>query len=110
MAHKPQVEVFHQQDIESSHAESSEPWHPFLQRPGLLAGLYQVAPGKSDQETHGVHEQDEVYYVIRGAGKICANRNDYALSPGTVVFVKAGIVHYFYEVSEELLLLVFFSG
>lgn len=103
-------EVFHLHEIESERVANASSYSPFLQRPGLVTGLYHVAAGESDEASHGIHEEDEVYYVVRGRGKISLDGRDEALTPGSIVYVAKGAVHFFHEVEEDLSLLVFFAG
>ena len=38
------------------------------------------------------------------------NSAKFEIQPGTVVYVKAGVEHHFYDVTENLTLLVFFAA
>jgi mannose-6-phosphate isomerase-like protein (cupin superfamily) len=73
----------------------------------LSVGLYIVpAGGTDDQVPHG---EDEVYYAVQGRAKLRVEEDDHLVRPGTVLFVPARAVHYFHEISEELILLVFWA-
>jgi mannose-6-phosphate isomerase-like protein (cupin superfamily) len=73
----------------------------------LSVGLYIVpAGGTDDQSPHG---EDEVYYAVRGRAKIRVGEQDHPVQPGTVLFVPARAVHYFHDVTEELILVVFWA-
>ena len=73
----------------------------------LSVGLYIVpAGGTDDQSPHG---EDEVYYAVRGRAKIRVGTDDHPVQPGTVLFVPAKAVHYFHDISEELILVVFWA-
>ena len=73
----------------------------------LSVGLYIVpAGGTDDQSPHG---EDEVYYVVRGRAKIRVGEHDHPVQPGTVLFVPARAVHYFHDITEELILVVFWA-
>jgi quercetin dioxygenase-like cupin family protein len=50
-----------------------------------------------------------MYYVVRGRARIQAGSEDHAVSEGSVIFVAAGVEHRFYEIAEELTVLVFFA-
>jgi quercetin dioxygenase-like cupin family protein len=73
----------------------------------MSAGLYVLAAGATDPQSP--HHQDEMYYVIRGRGRFRAADQDREVSPGSVLFVAAEIEHRFYDITEELALLVFFA-
>lgn len=73
----------------------------------LSVGLYIVsAGGTDDQSPHG---EDEVYYAVRGRAKIRVGDQDHPVRPGTVLFVPARAVHYFHDITEELILVVFWA-
>ena len=73
----------------------------------LSVGLYIVPAGGVDDQTP--HGEDEVYYAVRGRAKIRVGEDDHPVQPGTIVFVPARAVHYFHEISEELILVVFWA-
>jgi mannose-6-phosphate isomerase-like protein (cupin superfamily) len=73
----------------------------------LSVGLYIVpAEGTDDQTPHG---EDEVYFTVRGRAKLRVGDDDHPVQPGTILFVPAREVHYFHDVSEELILVVFWA-
>jgi quercetin dioxygenase-like cupin family protein len=47
--------------------------------------------------------------VIRGRERFCADREDREVSAGSVLFVAAEVEHRFYDIAEELALLVCFA-
>lgn len=73
----------------------------------LSVGLYIVPAGGTDDQTP--HAEDEVYYAVRGRAKIRVGEDDHPVQPGTVLFVPATAVHYFHDISEELILVVFWA-
>ena len=79
----------------------------FLREPTMSVGLYVLAAGATDTQTP--HHEDEIYYVVRGRGRFRAGDQDEEVSAGGVLFVAAEVDHRFYEISEELQLLVFFA-
>ena len=73
----------------------------------LSVGLYMLpAGGTDDQVPHG---EDEVYYAVQGRAKIRVGEADHPVQPGTVLFVPARAAHYFHDISEELILVVFWA-
>lgn len=79
----------------------------FLRVPAMSAGLYVLPAGAQDLQQP--HKQDEVYYVIKGHARMKSGSEDQAVGPGTVIFVGAGAAHHFYDIAEELTVLVFFA-
>ncbi|HEV8047505.1 MAG TPA: hypothetical protein VGP35_07240, partial [Terriglobales bacterium] len=45
----------------------------------------------------------------RGRARMRAGSEDQSVSEGSIIFVAAGVDHRFYEITEELVLLVFFA-
>jgi mannose-6-phosphate isomerase-like protein (cupin superfamily) len=62
--------------------------------------------GTDDQHPHA---EDEIYVVRAGRARLVAGDASVAVGPGSVVFVPAGEVHRFVDVSEELEVLVVFA-
>ena len=87
---------------------SADSYAPEVLRSELLSvGLYIVPAGGPDDQSP--HNEDEVYYVVRGRAKIRVGDDDHPVQPGTVLFVPAKAVHYFHDISEELILVVFWA-
>jgi mannose-6-phosphate isomerase-like protein (cupin superfamily) len=82
-------------------------YHEFLRVPSMSLGLYALGAGATDPQTP--HEEDEIYHVLRGRGRIRVGADDRAVEPGSVVFVGAREEHRFHSINEDLLLLVFFA-
>ncbi len=93
-------------DVEKRH-ESGKRYVEFLRVPAMSAGVYVLPAGGADPQSP--HKQDEMYYVVRGQGRMRAGSEDQAVSEGSVIFVVAGVEHRFYDVTEELVVLVFFA-
>jgi mannose-6-phosphate isomerase-like protein (cupin superfamily) len=94
-------------DIERQRAEQGKDYLEFLRVPSMSGGVYVLAAGSVDGQSP--HRQDEVYYVIRGKARIRAGSDDRSIRRGSVVFVAADVEHRFYDIEEELTLLVFFA-
>jgi mannose-6-phosphate isomerase-like protein (cupin superfamily) len=73
----------------------------------MSAGLYVLAAGAIDPQRP--HHEDEMYCVIRGRAHFRAADEDREVSAGSVLFVAAEVEHRFYDISEELAVLVFFA-
>jgi mannose-6-phosphate isomerase-like protein (cupin superfamily) len=87
---------------------SADSYAPEVLRSELLSvGLYIVPAGGPDDQSP--HAEDEVYYVVRGRAKIRVGDDDHPVQPGTVLFVPAKAVHYFHDISDELILVVFWA-
>jgi mannose-6-phosphate isomerase-like protein (cupin superfamily) len=73
----------------------------------LSVGLYTLAAGAVDRQSP--HLEDEVYYVVRGRAMLMVDGTDHPVRDGTALFVPAGADHRFHEITEELVLLVFWA-
>jgi len=94
-------------DLLRERQRTQRPYFEFLRVPSMSLGIYTLpASGVDPQKPHN---QDEVYYVLRGRGTIRVGAEDRAVEPGSIVFVAAGVEHRFHSITEELTLLVFFA-
>jgi mannose-6-phosphate isomerase-like protein (cupin superfamily) len=83
------------------------PYHEFLRVPALSAGVYVLSAGATDRQRP--HQQDEIYYVVRGKAKMRLGVEDCSIQEGSVIFVEPGLEHRFFDIEEELVLLVVFA-
>lgn len=73
--------------------------------PGLELGIYVLkAPHPDEQQPH---DDDEVYVVLGGRGKIDVAGERINLSEGATVFVPAGVPHRFVEFGTLSTLVIF---
>ncbi|HKS58337.1 MAG TPA: cupin domain-containing protein [Steroidobacteraceae bacterium] len=77
-----------------------------LRHGSMRVGVY--APSGFDDQTP--HEQDELYIVRRGSADFIKNGERSAVRPDDLIFVEAGAVHRFAEISEDFLTWVVFWG
>jgi quercetin dioxygenase-like cupin family protein len=98
-------------EIEEQRAVSGKPYREFLRVPAMSAGLYFLPAGGTDHQKP--HREDEIYYVIRGRARFQAGaegrEEDREVSAGSVIFIAAEERHRFYDITEELTVLVFFA-
>ena len=73
----------------------------------LSVGLYLLPPGGTDGQSP--HLEDEVYFAVRGRATLRVGTEDHPVQPGTLLFVPAKAVHFFHDISEELVLVVFWA-
>ena len=79
----------------------------FLRVAAMSAGIYRLSVDAADLQKP--HEEDEVYFVIRGKAKIQIESRHRDVSEGLVIFVEARADHRFYDIEQELVLLVIFA-
>ena len=87
---------------------SGRPYLEFLRVPALSSGIYTLAAGAQDLQ--GPHDEDEVYLVVSGRGRMRADGEDRAVGPGSILYVRATSDHSFFEIDEDITLLVFFAS
>jgi quercetin dioxygenase-like cupin family protein len=97
----------HFPEIEKKLTQNRKLYQEFLRVPSMSAGLYVLPAGAVDPQRP--HHEDEMYYVLRGKGRFRAGDEDSAISAGSVLFVAAEVEHRFYDIVEELAVLVFFA-
>jgi quercetin dioxygenase-like cupin family protein len=93
--------------IDEQRSQSNKLYREFLRVPAMSAGLYVLAAGAIDQQRP--HHEDEMYYVVRGRARFHAGEEDNEISAGSLLFVAADVEHHFYDIAEELAVLVFFA-
>lgn len=84
------------------------PYLEFLRVPALSCGIYQLAVGAQDQQT--THDEDEVYFVLKGRAQLVIDGEKSPISPGSILYIPADSEHEFVDIEEDLSLLVFFGS
>ena len=88
-------------------AAAANDWVEHLRMADLSVGTYCIPAGGLDDQSP--HTEDEIYVVTAGRAKIVTPAASADVSPGSVIFVRAGEEHRFTEVTEDLALLVIFG-
>jgi len=104
---QPGVSFFTAAELERQRARSGKLYQEFLRVPAISAGLYVLPAGATDLQRP--HHEDEMYYVMRGRARFRVGTEDREVSAGSVIFVAAEVEHHFYDIVEELAVLVFFA-
>jgi mannose-6-phosphate isomerase-like protein (cupin superfamily) len=85
----------------------AEIWGEPLRVPAVSVGVYLLAAGGKDEQTP--HEEDEIYYVVRGRAALRIGASTRPVEPGDCIFVAAGDTHRFEDITDDLELLVVFA-
>jgi quercetin dioxygenase-like cupin family protein len=101
------MQVFELADLRGRQAAGSKLYLEFLRVPALSTGLYVLPAGGIDPQKP--HAEDEVYYVISGRARFTCEGKEIAVQTGTTIYVAAGDEHRFFDIEEELAILVFFA-
>ena len=98
---------FNTQELEAERAKGGKLYREFLRVSAMSAGLYVLPAGSTDPQRP--HHEDEMYYVLRGRARFKTEEEDLEISAGSLLFVAAEVEHRFYDIAEELAVLVFFA-
>ena len=91
-------------------ADGSAHWAEQLRVPDLSVGTYSIPAGGTDDQQP--HTEDEIYVITAGRATLTAGPDGaerLAASPGSVVYVAAGEVHRFVDITEDFAALVLFA-
>jgi len=97
----------HFDDLNRRRAANGKLYLEVLRVPAMSAGVY-VLP-KDGEDPQKAHREDEMYYVVGGRARMQIGSEHAEVRAGSVIFVEAEAEHRFYDIQEELQVLVFFS-
>jgi mannose-6-phosphate isomerase-like protein (cupin superfamily) len=100
------VKTFHDLPTISSE-RAGKAYREFVRVPMLSVGVYVLPAGGTDAQKP--HDEDEVYYVVRGRARMKVGAEEEVVKAASVIFVAAKVEHHFFDISEELEVLVFFA-
>ncbi len=73
----------------------------------MQCGLYHLKKGSKDMQTP--HDEDEMYYVLEGRARLRIGDTVQEVTAGTLMYVSATQEHSFFEIEEDMTLLVLFA-
>ncbi len=79
----------------------------FLNVPALNCGVYFLAAGSTDMQAP--HDDDEVYLVLDGRARMRVGEEERSVGPGSLLYISATTEHSFFEIEEDMTLLVMFA-
>ncbi len=101
-------QIFQSDELLRNFADEPVEYQEFLRVPTLNCGLYRLKAGAKDGQVP--HDEDEVYYVLEGKGRLRTGDQEHDIGPGSVLFIRADAIHSFVEIDEDLTLLVLFAS
>ena len=101
-------QVFDVQKLKARLTGAPVEYKEFLRAPTLSCGIYTLRAGARDMQSP--HDEDEVYYVISGRATLKVGDETHEVKPGSVLYVRATEEHSFFEIEEDMTLLVFFAA
>ncbi len=102
-----QSDFFEISQLEQIQKKVNKRYFEFLRVPAMSAGIYSLPAGATDAQSP--HQEDELYYVVRGKAKMRAGMENHLVGSGSVIFVAAGVEHKFHDIEDELQVMVFFA-
>jgi mannose-6-phosphate isomerase-like protein (cupin superfamily) len=100
-------EIFDLEQLKSRMSGGDVSYHEFLRVPAMQCGIYRLAAGSKDMQTP--HDEDELYYVVEGKAQLRVGDDITEVGPGSVMYIQATEAHSFFEIQEDMTLLVFFA-
>jgi len=100
--------VFQLQELRDSIETGKARYQEFLGVPALSLGIYHLPAGSRDMQ--GPHDEDEVYLVLDGKARMKINDQEQKVERGTLLYVRATEEHSFFEIQEDMTLLVMFAN
>lgn len=85
----------------------SATWVEHLRVADLSVGTYSIPAGGTDEQSP--HTEDEIYVVAAGRARLESGGEVAEVGPGSAVYVPAGEVHRFADITEDLAVLVLFA-
>ena len=101
-------QLFDLSQIRSRLKGSAVEYLEFLNVPALNCGIYFLPAGSTDMQAP--HDDDEVYLVLSGRARMRMNDEDRAVEPGSLLYISASTEHAFFEIEEDMTLLVMFAS
>jgi mannose-6-phosphate isomerase-like protein (cupin superfamily) len=100
--------TFQLQELLRDHEAGSSPYLEFLRVPSMSCGLYRLKAGAQDLQAP--HDEDEMYFVIEGRARVRVGDEERTVERGSLLYVSESEEHSFFEIEEDMTLLVFFAS
>lgn len=99
------MKIYKASDLVKSQRDLS--YLEFLRAETMSAGIYHIPAGTEDPQQP--HTEDEVYFVIEGHASIQVEGESESIGPGSIIYVKARQEHRFFDIEDDLSVLVIFA-
>src|SRR5262245_58800927 len=98
---------FEIEKLAAEQVKSGRRWLEFLRVPALSMGTYHLNAAQADQQNQ--HTDDEAYYVVSGRSRVRAGDAEHYVGPGSILYVEKNLEHRFFDIVEDLTVLLFFA-
>lgn len=106
--HEDKTEIFTAAQIDASRDASENVYNSFIEVSTMVAGLYMLPKSLNGDDTLN-HEFDEINYVVNGTAKFKMNDTVIHVKPGSIMWVKRGVGHSFYDLSDDFDVFILFE-
>ncbi len=103
----PALLKFNMDELSAQNATTDLPYLEFMRVESMSAYVYELPAGATDEQAP--HDQDEIYYVVKGRSDLTVDGETVAIKPGDILYVKKFAQHLFSNITEDLSLLVVFA-
>ena len=103
----PPLLKFNFGELAEQNAKTELPYLEFMRVESMSGYIYELEAGATDEQEP--HDQDEIYYVVKGRALLTVDDESVPVAPGDILFVKKFAQHIFSEITEDLQLLVVFA-
>jgi len=100
-------QVFKVDELATRVAGTEPRFLEFLRVPTLSCAVYRLPAGARDMQAP--HLEDEVYFVVSGRARLRVGAQEHEAVPGSILYVKATSEHSFFDIEEDLTLIVVFG-
>ncbi len=94
-------------DLLAAPSDACRSYAQVLRVKALSVGVYELAAGAEDLQQP--HTEDEVYVVLQGQAQATVGGEIVNVTPGSFLYVPAGVPHRFHDIDEDLTVLVVFA-
>jgi mannose-6-phosphate isomerase-like protein (cupin superfamily) len=101
-------QVFDLEAVKSKLRGQEVEYLEFLNVPAINCGIYFLAAGSTDMQAP--HDEDEVYVVLSGTARMRMGDEERSVGPGSLLYISATTEHSFFEIEEDMTLLVIFAA
>jgi mannose-6-phosphate isomerase-like protein (cupin superfamily) len=101
-------QVFDLAEVKSKLKGEAVEYLEFLNVPALNCGIYFLGAGSTDMQAP--HDEDEVYVVLSGKAAMRLGDEERSVGPGSLLYIGATTEHSFFEIEEDMTLLVMFAA
>ena len=101
-------QVFDLAEIKDKLTGDAVEYLEFLNVPALNCGVYFLAAGSTDMQAP--HDDDEVYLVLSGKARMRVADQERDVGPGSLLYIGATTKHSFFQIEEDMTLLVMFAA